>query len=80
MLFREKIDFEDIPDTMAVREIALPAAIVFHGGTNVPAHLTVSTKGGAGIRRGVGNDPSTHGSKRSAVEIELPKEGRVSGQ
>ena len=77
-LFGEKIHFEDIAFMKGVCEVALPAAIVFQGRTDVPANLAMFTEGGAGIGGSVGHNLSAHGGKRSAVEIELTEKGGMS--
>jgi hypothetical protein len=70
-LFREKIDLEYITFVHGVGEVTLPATIVFQGRTNIPTNLAVFTEGGAGFSRGMSKNLCAHGSKRSAVEIEV---------
>ena len=73
-LLGEKIDLEDVPLMESVGEIAFVATIVFQGRTNIPTNFPMCTERGASIGGSVGNDLSTQGGKRSAIEVELTEQ------
>ena len=67
---REPIDGKGIANAESAGDVALVAAVVFGGGTNVPAINTMRCHVWALVGSFVDNDTSTGRGKRAAVKIE----------
>ena len=68
-LLREEIDFENVTFFHGVREVTLIAAVVFWGGSNVPADFAMLAKGGTRFRSNVGDDFGAKRGEGCPIEV-----------
>ena len=78
--FGKEIDLEDVSFVHRVLEVALPATVMFEGGTDIPVNCAVFAEGGARIGGGVCHDLSAHGGKGGTIEIVVAEKRSMSGQ
>ena len=73
-IFVGKINLEYITFTASARNITFITSKVFRGRTNVPARLTMRSKGRTNSSRDMSHNSGTRWSNGSAIVVKLAKE------